>query len=130
MSDTRNEIVEIIHSESFDATLHRVIDAITRKGMTIFAQIDHAAGARAIGLAMPSSTVVIYGHPAGGTPLMLEAPRTALDLPLRVLVRADAEGKTAVSFRPIAPMLRQAGVPEALSNRLDPVQHLLVEALS
>ena len=78
---------------------------------------------------MPPSVVLIYGHPKGGTPLMLAAPLAALDLPLRVLVREDADGRALVSFHPAAPMLRRAGVPEALATRLDPAQRLLVEAI-
>lgn len=125
-----NAMVEITSSESFDTTLRRLIDTITRKGMTIFAQVDHAAGARSVGMAMQPSTLVIYGSPAGGTPLMREAPRAALDLPLRVLVRESTQGKVIVSFHPIAPLLLQAGVSEALSVRLDPAQHMFAEALS
>ena len=131
MSDSQNNaVVEIISREPFDATLHRLIEAIERKGLTVFARIDHAAGARGIGVAMPPSTLLIYGNPAGGTPLMLVAPQAALELPLRVLVRESAAGQVAVSFHPIALLLRQAGVPETLASRLDPAQHLLVEALA
>jgi len=131
MSDfQKSAVVEIISSAAFETTLHRVIDAITQKGMTIFAQIDHAANARSVGSVMLPATVVIYGNPLSGTPLMLDAPRAALDLPLHVLVREGSEGKAVVSFHPIAPLLRQAGVPETLSGRLDPAQHVLVEALS
>ena len=53
----------------------------------------------------------------------------ALDLPLRVLLRDDADGRTLVSFHPIAPILRRAGVPETLATKLDPAQFLLVEAI-
>ena len=60
---------------------------------------------------------------------MLAAPQAALDLPLRVLVREDADGRTLVAFHPIAPMLRDAGVPDALANRLEPAQTLLMEAI-
>ena len=63
-----------------------------------------------------------------GTPIMLAAPGSALDLPLRVLVRGAGES-TVVSFRPIAPVLLQAGVPEDLAHRLDPAQRLLVKAM-
>jgi len=131
MSDSRNDsVVEIISGKSFNATLVRVLESIREKGMTVFAQIDHAAGARAIGSAMLPTTVVIYGNPFGGTPLMLAAPQAALDLPLRVLVREGDGGQVVVSFHPIAPLLRQAGVPETLSTRLDAAQHMLVEVLS
>ena len=97
--------------------------------MTLFARIDHAAGARDAGLEMPPTVVLIYGNAKGGTPIMLAAPDVALDLPLRVLVREDSAGHAMVSFHPIAPMLQRAGVPDALSTRLEPAQRLLVEAI-
>ena len=123
------EVIEQASAVAFGPTLERLKAAIEGAGMILFAQIDHAAGAREAGMAMPPTMVLIYGHPMGGTPLMLAAPLAALDLPLRVLVREDADGRTLVSFHPAAPMLRQAGVPEALATRLDPAQHLLVEAI-
>ena len=60
---------------------------------------------------------------------MLASPLAALDLPLRVLVREDASGQASIAFHPIASVLRQAGVPEALATRLEPAQHLLVQAI-
>jgi uncharacterized protein (DUF302 family) len=113
----------------FAATLDRLVDAIARAGMTVFARIDHAAGARDAGLEMPPTEVLIYGSPKGGTPVMLAAPAAALDLPLRVLVRQAPSGRTVIAFRPAADMLRQAGVPDELVHRLDAAQRLLVEAI-
>jgi len=113
----------------FASTLERLIEAIKTAGMTLFATIDHAAGARDIGVEMQPTVVFIYGHAKGGTPIMLAAPQVALDLPLRVLVREAADGRTLVSFHPAAAMLRRAGVPEALATRLDPAQRILAEAV-
>ncbi len=114
---------------SFDATLDRLAKAVERAGLTIFALIDHAAGARNVGLAMPPTVVLIYGHAKGGTPIMLAAPQAALDLPLRVLVREDADGRTLVAFHPITPTLLAAGVPEAFASRLEPAQALLIKEI-
>jgi uncharacterized protein (DUF302 family) len=121
--------IEFVSPTSFGLTLERLVKAIERAGMTVFATIDHAAGARDVGMTMPPTTVLLYGNPKGGTPMMLAAPLVALDLPLRVLLREDADGRTLVSLRPIAPILRRAGVPETLATRLDPAQSVLVEAL-
>ena len=96
--------------------------------MTIFARIDHAANARDADLQMPPTTVFIYGNAKGGTPVMLATPRSALDLPLRVLVRETPAG-TIVAFQPIAPTLLNAGVPESLAHRLDRAQDIFREAL-
>ena len=115
---------------SFEHTLKRLIDAIAKSGMTLFASIDHAANARTVGATMPATTVLIYGSPKGGTPLMLATPEAALDLPLRVLVREEADGKTVIAFHPVTAMLRRAGVPEDAAARLEPAQRMLVSALS
>lgn len=120
---------ELISLLSFDTTLARITAAIEGAGMTLFAVIDHAANARQVGLTMLPATVLIYGNAKGGTPVMQAVPEVALDLPLRVLVRQDADRRTLVLFHPAEPMLRQAGVPDALATRLDPAQHLLVAAI-
>ncbi len=121
--------VEHISPLGFHATIDRLVTAIGKAGLTLFARIDHAAGARAAGLSMPPAEVLIYGSPKGGTPIMLAVPQVALDLPLRVLVREDSHGRTFIAFHPAAAMLRQAGVPEDLAARLDPAQRLLIEAI-
>lgn len=121
--------VEYVSSRTFSATLDRVIQAIEAAGMRIFARIDHAAGAREVGLAMPTTMLLIYGHPKGGTPIMLASPQAGLELPLRVLVREDADARTRISFHPIVPLLREVGVPQELAQRLEPAQRVLLEAL-
>ena len=129
MDENAEATVEHVGPHGFDATLGRLTAAIDRAGLILFARIDHAAGAREVGLAMPPTTVLIYGHPKGGTPLMLAAPTVALDLPLRVLVRERDDGKTVVAFHPAGAMLRRAGVPDGMAARLDPAQSILPEAL-
>jgi uncharacterized protein (DUF302 family) len=126
MSDT----VEYVSPMPFEATVERLSTAIAQAGLILFSRIDHQAGAREAGLAMQPATVLSYGHPKGGTPVMLAAPLAALDLPLRVLVRVRDDGQTAIAFHPMAVVLRGAGVPEALAGRLDPAQQILVTALT
>jgi len=123
------EVVERPSKIAFGPTLERLVHAIEAAGMVVFAEIDHSAGAREINVEMPPTVVLIYGHPKGGTPIILAEPRAALDLPLRVLVREDTEGRAQVSFHPIGPILRQAGVPSELSAGLDPAQSVLETAL-
>lgn len=127
MSDA---IVEHVSPVAFGPTLDRIRAAIRGAGLTIFAEIDHAANAREAGLAMPPSTVLIYGRAEGGTPVMLATPSAALDLPLRVLVREREDGRAVIAFHPVAAMLRKAGVPDDLAARLDPAQKLLAAAVA
>ena len=129
MDENLDAIVEHVGLHGFDATLARLTAAIDRAGLHLFARIDHAAGAREVGLDMPPTTVLIYGHPKGGTPIMLATPTVALDLPLRVLVREREDGNTVVAFHPAGASLRRAGVPAELAARLDPAQSILLEAL-
>jgi uncharacterized protein (DUF302 family) len=89
-------------AQSVATTVDRIESVAKEKGMTIFARIDHAAGAEKIGMKMPPSQVLIFGNPKGGTPLMLASPGTALDLPLRVAVWEDAQGKVWVSYNTVS----------------------------
>lgn len=122
-------LVEQPSAWPFASTVDRVTAAIEGAGLKVFARIDHAAGAKEAGLTLAPTIVLLYGSPKGGTPLMQAAPAAALDLPLRVLVRDDADGRTQVSFHPVVPMLRAAGVPEAMARRLEPAQALLLRAI-
>ncbi|WP_424945257.1 DUF302 domain-containing protein [Burkholderia pseudomallei] len=114
---------------SFADTLARLHSALTAKGMTVFATIDHQAGARAVGLDMPPTTVVIYGNPKAGTPLMQAAPDFALDLPLRVLVREDASGRTWVVYDTAAALEGRNGLPAGMAERLAPAEKVLAAAI-
>jgi uncharacterized protein (DUF302 family) len=73
-------------------TVVRVIDAIEGRGLTVFARIDHAAAAREAGLELADEQVVLFGNPRAGTPLMQSDPRIGVELPLRILIWADASG--------------------------------------
>ena len=78
-------------------TLTRLLDAISQKGMSVFAQVDHAAAAREVGMELPDEVVVVFGNPQAGTPLMQADPRVGIELPLRVLVW-DQDGQTIVGY--------------------------------
>jgi uncharacterized protein (DUF302 family) len=124
------DTVEHVSAVDFAQTLERLITAIEAAGMTVFSRLDHAAGAREVGLQMPPTTVLVYGNPKGGTPIMLAAPQAALDLPLRVLVRESEDRRVLISFHPVGPMLRRAGAPDDMAERLAPAQRVLVEAIA
>jgi uncharacterized protein (DUF302 family) len=78
-------------------TVSKLTGMISAKGMKLFAVIDQSAEARQAGLSLRETTLVIFGSPATGTPVMAAAPLAALDLPLKVLVWDD-EGQTKVSY--------------------------------
>lgn len=96
---SRLDDLRTVHSEaSFDHVVERLRDVIHERGLTMFAEIDHAQNARDVGLSMPQTRVLIFGNAKGGTPLMLAAPDIALELPLRVLVRERSETVTELVY--------------------------------
>ncbi len=120
----RTAYVEIRSPASFAETVSQLETAIEAAGMTIFARLDHAAGAASVGLHMPPTLVLVYGNPKAGTPLMLASPLFALDLPLKVLVREDAD-TTWVAFHPIQAQARLAGLTDEASAALQKAQTLI-----
>jgi uncharacterized protein (DUF302 family) len=79
-------------------TMSRLEAAVLAKGMTVFARIDHAAGATAVGLPLRPTEVLIFGNARGGTPLMQAIQTIGIDLPLKALVWQDASGATWLSY--------------------------------
>lgn len=103
-------MVTVESATSFDSTLARLERAVTAKGLTTSARIDHSAAAKKAGLTLRPTTLVIAGNPAAGTPLM-QADRTiAVELPLRFLVWEGDDGRARVSYDPITSIAARHGV--------------------
>ena len=115
---TRNELdtVTKISGRSVSDTVARLTELVAAKGMRLFAVIDQAAEARKAGLQLRETTMVIFGSPVAGTPVMVAEPLAALDLPLKVLVWADGH-QTKVSYEAPAAIARRRGLsPELAAN--------------
>src|SRR6516165_9285361 len=82
---------------SVDETVERLRQLLQTKGVTLFALIDHSDEAERAGMKMPPTKLLIFGSPRAGTPVMLAAPTSAIDLPLKILVWQDAAGATWVT---------------------------------
>jgi len=91
-------------------TMHRLETAVQAKGMTVFARIDHAAGATAVGQSLRPTEVLIFGNAKAGTPLMNSVQTIGLDLPLKALVWQDATGKTWLSYNDPAWLAQRHGI--------------------
>lgn len=91
-------LASVASSRPVGELVARLEAALAAKGITLFARIDHAAGAASVGMNLRPMTVLIFGNPRAGTPLMLAEPRTGLDLPLRVLAWQDADGHSWLSY--------------------------------
>jgi uncharacterized protein (DUF302 family) len=75
----------------YASTTRSLVEAIERRGLTVFARIDHAAAARRVGLELADEEVVLFGNPRSGTPLMQSDRRVGIELPLRMLVWREGE---------------------------------------
>jgi uncharacterized protein (DUF302 family) len=124
-----SDYVEHKSSLKFAETVEILVDTIEKVGMNVFAKIDHAAGAKDVGMHLPPSVVLIYGHARGGTPVMQAAPAAALDLPLRVLIRETERGETVIAFHPARQTLARYAILTELVERLAKAQQLLVGAI-
>ncbi len=101
----------------FADTVSRLTSLLAAKDLNVFAVIDQRAAARSAGLDLRDTTLVIFGSPAAGTPVMAAAPLAALDLPLKVLIWAD-DGRVNVSYVPPLELARRYQLSAELTARL------------
>ena len=114
---------------SVSETVRRLEAAVTERGITVFARIDHGAEAAKVGLQLAPSQVLIFGNPRAGTPLMQAIPSIALDLPLRVLVQEDPAGKVVVRYQTPAYLQQKYGLTEDQAKALRTVEAIVAAAL-
>ena len=107
-------------------TMDRLEVEVKAKGLTVFARIDHAAGAAAVGLPLGPTAVLIFGNARGGTPLMQAGQTAGIDLPLKALVWQDAAGKTWLSYNDPAWIAERHG----LGREVDATVAALTAALA
>jgi uncharacterized protein (DUF302 family) len=93
-----NGIARLPSRHSVAETVAKLEDMLKAKNVKLFAIVDHSGEAEKAGLKMPNTKLLIFGSPKAGTPLMLAAPSIALDLPLKILVAEDGDGKVWVSY--------------------------------
>jgi uncharacterized protein (DUF302 family) len=93
-----NGLTTIASAHNARETMERLLAAIEAHNMTVFARIDHAAGAASAGLPLRPTDVVLFGNPKGGTALMQDRQTAGIDLPLKVLVWEDDAGETQLSY--------------------------------
>jgi uncharacterized protein (DUF302 family) len=125
----KNEgIVDKGSNYSVDETVERLKTILQSKGVTLFALIDHCGEAAKVGMKMPPTKLLIFGNPKAGTPLMLAEPAMALDLPLKILVWEDGQGKVRVSYNSAEYLHQRYGLPENLVPNIAVVEALAAKA--
>jgi uncharacterized protein (DUF302 family) len=97
-SQETSGIVRVPSNYFVDDTVARLQKILADKGVKLFALVDHSGDAEKVGLKMPPTKLLIFGSPKAGTPLMIAAPTIAIDLPLKLLVSQDSDGKVWISF--------------------------------
>jgi uncharacterized protein (DUF302 family) len=101
------DLVTLPSAHGASKTVERLKALLAKKGIEVFADIDHAAEAKKVGLPLRPTRVLIFGNPKAGTPLMQSKQTIGLDLPLRAQVWEDAEGKVWLTYRRVAALARQ-----------------------
>ena len=107
-------------------TMDRLQAEIRAQGMTVFARIDHAAGAADVGLTLPPTELIVFGNARGGTPLMQSVQTVGIDLPLKALVWEDTAGKTWISYNEPSWIAQRHGV----GANTEPIVNSMAAALS
>jgi uncharacterized protein (DUF302 family) len=122
------EITTKISPRSVTETTSRLTGILSAKGLKVFAVIDQSGEASAVGMKLRETTLVLFGNPAAGTPVMVAAPLSALDLPLKVLIWAD-DGQTKVTYYGPAALAARYDLDADLTAKLaaiDPLTDALV----
>jgi uncharacterized protein (DUF302 family) len=123
-----NGIISLASSHSVEETVEKLKNTLAAKGVTIFALVDHSGEAEKAGMQMRPTKLLIFGNPQGGTPLMLARPSIAIDLPLRILVWEDADGKVWLSYNAPAWLQARHQLPADLAAVLASVETLAAKA--
>lgn len=111
-----------------DETVEKLKTILQSKGVTLFALVDHSGEAEKVGMKMRPTKLLIFGSPKAGTPLMLASPSVAIDLPLKILVWEDSQGKVWVSYNTPEYVKERHGLPQDLLQNIAVVEALAVKA--
>src|SRR6516165_8491800 len=128
MLDNSRGIAEIPSSHSVDKTVEKLQEILKAKGVMLFALVDHSGEAEKAGMKMPPTKLLIFGSPKAGTPVMLAAPSIAIDLPLKILVWEDGQGKVWTSYNSAEYLKERHGVPAELLPNIAVVDTLAANA--
>src|SRR5260370_13466049 len=124
-----NGIIDVPSRYSVSETLARLQSILKEKGMTVFAFVDHSGEAEKAGLAMRPTQLLVFGSPKGGTPLMVAAPRLAIDLPLKALAWQDSQGQVWLSSNAPEYLQPRHGFPPDFLKNIAGVGALIQKAV-
>jgi uncharacterized protein (DUF302 family) len=126
--EAERSIERIASPYDFVATAEKMESVLRARGLTIFGKIDFSGDAERAGLKMPPTQMLIFGNPKVGTPIMVAAPTSALDLPLKVLISQDSEGKTWLSYNAPEYLAQRHNIPPELLQNIAGIRALVQAA--
>ena len=121
-------MVDVPSNHSVDETVGKLKTILQAKGVTLFALIDHSGEAEKVGMKMLPTRLLIFGNPKSGTPIMLAAPSSAIDLPLKILVWEDDRGKVWISYNSPEYLQQRHGLPQELMQNIAVVETLAAQS--
>ena len=121
-------LIDIRSSHSVDETVEKLKGILQSNGVTLFALVDHSGEAAKAGMKMPPTKLLIFGNPKAGTPVMLAAPSSAIDLPLKILIWEDAQGKVWVTYNSLAYLQERHNLPPEVLPNINVIEALAKKA--
>ncbi len=116
--NSESGIVNIASRRSVEQTVEKLQEILRAKGVNLFALVDHSGEAERVGLHMRPTKLLIFGSPKAGTPVMIASPSIAIDLPLKILVWEDADGKVWISYNSLTYLQARHNVPAELVQNI------------
>ena len=123
-----NGIIDKLSHHSVGETVERLKGILQSKEVALFALVDHSGEAEKVGMKMRPTKLLIFGSPKAGTPLMQAAPSVAIDLPLKILVWEDGQGRVWVSYNSPAYLQERHGIPPELMQNIAVIETLAAKA--
>jgi len=121
-------LIDIPSDHSVDETVEKLKRILQERGLTLFAFIDHSGEAAKAGMQLRPTKLLIFGNPKAGTPVMLAVPRSAIDLPLKILVWEDGQGRVWVSYSSPAYLLERHNLPGDLLQNIAAIESVAKKA--
>ena len=124
---SENGLITIASNHSVKETLDRLEASLRGNGVSVFARIDHAAGAASVDMTLPPTELIVFGQPQAGTPLMQAQQSIGIDLPLKMLAWQDANGKNWLAYNDIAWLAKRHGLGEDLAPAINGIAKALAK---
>ena len=121
-------LIDIRSSHSVDETVEKLKGILQAKGIALFALVDHSGAAIKAGMKMRPTKLLIFGNPKAGTPVMVAAPSSAIDPPLKILISEDAQGKVWVTYNSLAYLQERHNLPPEVLPNINVIEALAKKA--